>query len=274
MRPFILYLIIFVLIIPGKANCQVSSKDTPQKLEELFDRLVGNFNDSDRIVINDSIRLILDGYVKSDTVFTHRFTNLRYLGQIVSPDSLLKIITWNLVLENEPGWYFCYFIRKQEHRNNKVYRLSVRYNENPVKTDTTYTETNWYGALYYDLKPYIIENKRCWVLLGIDYGNSFISRKIIDVLSFGSDDSIIFGRKWFSSDKDKKYRDVFEYASNAMMSLHFRSDSSIVFDHLVPFSASHKDDHQYYGPDYSFDQYSFQNGIWKLKLNVDARNHE
>jgi hypothetical protein len=274
MRPFILYLIIFFLITTGKANCQVSSKDTPHELEELFDRLVGNFNDSDRIVINDSIRLILDGYVKSDTVFTHRFSNLRYLGQIVSRDSLLKIITWNLVLENEPGWYFCYFIRKQENGNNKVYRLSVRYNENSVKTDTTYTETNWYGALYYDLKPYVIENRRCWVLLGIDYGNSFISRKIIEVLSFDTDDSIIFGRKWFSSDKDKKYRDVFEYASNAMMSLHFRSDSSIVFDHLVPFSASHKDDHQYYGPDYSFDQYSFQNGIWKLKLNVDARNRE
>jgi hypothetical protein len=48
-----------------------------------------------------------------------------------------------------------------------------------------------------------------------------------------------------------KYRDVFEYASNAMMSLRFRSDNSIVFDHLVPFSTTHKDDRQYYGPDYS-----------------------
>ena len=42
-----------------------------------------------------------------------------------------------------------------------------------------------------------------------------------------------------------KFRDVFEYASNAMMSLRFRSDSSIVFDHLVPFSPAQKDDRQY-----------------------------
>jgi hypothetical protein len=273
MRHFILYLILFILLSTGIAKSQVSAKDTPLVLEELFDKLVGNYNDSERIRINDSIRIILDSYVKSDTVFTHRFTNLRYLGQIMSPDSLLKIITWNLVLENEPGRYFCYFIRKQESgKENKIFRLSVSYNENPVKTDTTYTESNWYGALYYDLKPYIIDNRRCWVLLGIDYGNSFFSRKIIEVLSFSPEDSIVFGRKWFSSGDEIKYRDIFEYASNAMMSLRFRSDNSIVFDHLVPFSPSHKDDPQYYGPDYSFDAYNYENGLWKLTINVDARN--
>ena len=275
MRSVILYLILFIFLSTGIAKSQISAKDTPQVLEELFNRLVDNYNDTDRIRINDSIRLIIDGYVKSDTVFIHRFTNLRYLGQIMSPDSLLKIITWNLVLENAPGRYFCYFIRKQEPgESNKIYRLSASYNENPVKTDTIYTEPDWYGALYYDLKPYKTNDKSCWVLLGIDYGNSFISRKIIEVLSFAPDNSIIFGRKWFASGEEIKFRDVFEYASNAMMSLRFKSDSSIVFDHLVPFSASHKDDRQYYGPDYSFDAYNFKNGLWKLIINVDARNME
>ena len=275
MRSVILYLILFISLSTGIAKSQISAKDTPQVLEELFNRLVDNYNDTDRIRINDSIRLIIDGYVKSDTVFIHRFTNLRYLGQIMSPDSLLKIITWNLVLENAPGRYFCYFIRKQEPgESNKIYRLSASYNENPVKTDTIYTEPDWYGALYYDLKPYKTNDKSCWVLLGIDYGNSFISRKIIEVLSFAPDNSIIFGRKWFASGEEIKFRDVFEYASNAMMSLRFKSDSSIVFDHLVPFSASHKDDRQYYGPDYSFDAYNFKNGLWKLIINVDARNME
>jgi hypothetical protein len=275
MRSVILYLILFISLSTGIAKSQVSAKDTPQVLEDLFDRLVGNYNDGDRIRINDSIRLIIDGYVKSDIVFSHRFTNLRYLGQIMSPDSLLKIITWNLVLVNEPGRYFCYFIKKQESgKGNKIYRLSVTYKEAPVRTDTTYTESDWYGALYYDLKPYKTNDKSCWVLLGIDYGNSLISRKIIEVLSFAPDNSIIFGRKWFASGEEIKFRDVFEYASNAMMSLRFKSDSSIVFDHLVPFSPALKDDRQYYGPDYSFDAYNFENGLWKLNINVDARNME
>lgn len=231
MRSYYLYFLFFIIIHTGIAKSQsLSVKETPQVLEELYDRLTGNYNDNDKILINDSIRNILDGYVKSDTVFSHRFTNLRYLGQIVSPDSLVKIITWNLVLENEPGRYFCYFIRKKDPEGkNIIYRLSAKYNEIPIKLDTIYTEQEWYGSLYYDLKPYIIDNRQCWILLGIDYGSAFISRKIIEVLNFTPQDAIVFGRKWFVSGEDKKYRAVFQYASNAMMSLKFKSDSSIVF---------------------------------------------
>ncbi len=59
-----------------------------------------------------------------------------------------------------------------------------------------------------------------------------------------------------------------------MISLKFLSDSSIVFDHLVPISPKMKDDRQYYGPDYSYDAFYFKDNIWKLKINVDARNKE
>ena len=117
-------------------------------------RLTDNYNDNDQLRINDSIRLIIDSYVSSDTVFTHRFDNLRYLGQVTSPDSLVKIISWNLILEDQPGRYYSYFIRKTGiGEENKVYKLSAGYNERPIKTDTTYTDSDWYGALYYDLKP-------------------------------------------------------------------------------------------------------------------------
>lgn len=272
MKLFLSY-ILLVFFSVEIARSQVPVKETSQLLEELFDRLVNNYNDSDRININDSISLILDSFVKSDSVFTHRFTNLRYLGQITSPDTLLKIITWNLVLEKEPGRYFCYFIRKEgPGKENRIYKLSAHYNVKKIMTDSIYSEHDWYGALYYDLKPYNIDSKYSWVMLGIDYGNSYISRKIIETLSFSSDGSIIFGRKWFDSGNEIKFRAVFEYASNAMMSLRFKSDRSIVFDHLVPFTPSMKDDRQYYGPDYSFDAYNFENGLWKLTINVDARN--
>ena len=275
MRQFILYIIILTSISTGLSQGQSASTETPMVLEKLYGRLVDNYDDTDRLHINDSIRLILNSYVRSDSIFNHKFTNLRYLGQIISPDSTLKIVTWNLVLGNSPGLYFCYFIRKQEDgKGNKVYSLTTSYRDDPVRTDTTYTESDWYGALYYDLKPYIIDDKRCWVLLGIDYGNPFVSRKIIDVLSFTSEDSLLLGRKWFESGDSLEFRYVFEYTANAMMTLRFASDKSIVFDHLVPFSQSQNNDRQYYGPDYSYDAYNFENGIWRLSVNVDARNKE
>jgi hypothetical protein len=275
MRQFILYIIILTSISTGLSKGQSASTDTPVALEKLYGRLVNNYDDTDRLHINDSIRLILDSYVRSDSIFNHKFTNLRYLGQIISPDSTLKIVTWNLVLGNSPGLYFCYFIRKQENgKGNKVYSLTTAYRDEPVRTDTTYTESDWYGALYYDLKPYIIDDRRCWVLLGIDYGNPFVSRKIIDVLSFTSEDSLLLGRKWFESGDSLEFRYVFQYTANAMMTLRFASDKSIVFDHLVPFSQSQNNDRQYYGPDYSYDAYNFENGIWRMSVNVDARNKE
>jgi hypothetical protein len=275
MRQIIISLILITYLSTGLAKCQVKPNDAPDALEKLYGRLLNNYDDTDRQRINDSIRLIIDSYVVSDTVFKHRFTKLKYLGQITSQDSLLKIITWNLVLSNSPGQYFCYFIRKQEPgKENRIYRLATSYSEDPVKTDTVYDEHDWYGALYYDIKHYIINDKQYWILLGIDYGNLYISRKIIEVLSFTSEGSIIFGKKLFASGENVKFRDVFEYASNGMMSLRFRGDSSIVFDHLVPFTPAHTDDRQYYGPDYSYDAYNFQNGLWRLTINIDARNKE
>lgn len=275
MKRIFLYILFTGLISAGITRGQSVVNGTPTVLEKLYGRLVNNYNDNDRMRINDSIVLFIDSYVRSDTVFNHRFSNLKYLGQITSPDSSLKIVTWNLVLNSAPGIYHCYFIRKgKEGKANRIYSLSATYSETPVRTDTIYTESDWYGALYYDLKPCRNENNQCWMLLGIDFGNPETTRKIIDVVSFSPEDSLVFGKKWFDSGDQIRFREVFEYAANGMMSLRFESESSIVFDHLVPLSPAMKDDRNYYGPDYSYDAYNFLNGSWHLKINVDARNKE
>ena len=275
MKRILLCGIIIAFISAGLTKGQLSSDEVPGLLEKLYGRLLTNFDDNDRLRINDSIKLIIESYVASDTVFTHRFSNLRYLGQITSSDSLLKIITWNLVLSNSPGRYFCYLIRKSLHgEENIIYKLTGNYNANPILTDTIYTQSDWYGALYYDVKPFVTGNKQYWVLLGINYGSQLITRKIIEVLSFTPENYIQFGRKWFDSGKQIRYREVFEYASDGIMSLRFITDNSIVFDHLVPISPSLTNDRQYNGPDYSYDAYNFQNGLWNLEINVDARNRE
>ncbi len=271
-----IFCILLVLCFsPGLSKGQIRTDDTALVLEKLFGRLGTDFDDSDRLQINDSIRTIIDRYVLSDTIFDYNFSNLKYLGQITSPDSLIKIITWNLVLKNQPGKYFCYFIRKNElGEERKVFSLTADYTEVPVITDTIYTEKNWYGALYYDLRPFIINSEKYWILLGVDFGNMFITRKIIDVLSFSDDDLLIFGKKCFVSGEEISFREVLEYASNGMISLRFGPDGSIVFDHLVPFDPALKGDRQYYGPDYSYDAYILENDLWKLTINVDARNRE
>ncbi len=71
-----------------------------------------------------------------------------------------------------------------------------------------------------------------------------------------------------------KYREVLEYSSEAVVSLKFVSDKSIVFDHLVPVSPQLKDNREYYGPDFSYDSYNLEKGLWIFKSNVDIRNRK
>jgi len=276
MKLFFRYLIIICLLNPAiRVNGQESLDSASVLLENLFSRLTGNNDDNSRIQIYDSINGVIDWYVKTDTVFNHKFDNLRYLGQITSPDTALKIVTWNAVLRNSPGKYYCYLIRKDEKgKKNKIYFLSARYNDAPLKKDTTYSGSDWYGALYYDMRPLVDGDKLFWIVLGIDFGNPLISKKIIDVMELADDGTVIFGRKWFADGETYSYRAVLEYAVTASVSMRFISDKSVVFDHLVPITSSQVNNRQYYGPDYSTDSYEFVNGKWILKINVDVRNKE
>lgn len=271
MRRILAVIIFAASLIFSIAEGQTRNQDVSVTLEKLFNRLVASHEDSDKLRINDSVKFIIDSYSESDTVFIHRFTNLKYLGQITSKNSGLKIITWNLLLKDSASRYYCYFINNTG-KINHLYRLEGKYNDAPVKSDITYSEKDWYGALYYDLRLYKHDKKPYWVLLGIDYGNPSITRKIIDILSFSPDGGIVFGRKLFASGEVTKYREVLEYSSEVVISLKFLSDKSIIFDHLVPVSPALKGKKEFYGPDFSFDTYNLEKGIWKFKSDVDARN--
>lgn len=271
----VLYLILILILAFQPANGQPSSSNVSVQLDNLFGRMLKVNDDSVRLQVNDSIKTIIDSYTDSDSIFRHRFDNLRFLGQIISPDSLIKIVTWNLFLRKQPGRYYCYLIKQQpESQSRKVYKLHAEYDSASINREICYSKDSWYGALYYDIRPQVINGTECWVLLGINYGNPDVARKIIEILSFGKDDSLIFGLKSFLSDDNVRFREVFEYSLTATMTLRFGGDDSIIFDHLVPFSPENENDRRYYGPHYTNDAYVLENGFWKLHLNVDARNRE
>ena len=264
-----------VTVSTGLTKSQTSGDEMSPGLEKLFDRLRSLSSDTDRLRINDSIKVQIESYVASDRVFADTFSKLRYLGQITSSDSLIKIITWNLLLTGEPSRYFCYFIRKSSDGSaNKVYSLAHQYDDTQISADTLYTESDWYGALYYAIKPFNTDSGKCWVLLGINYSNPLMTRKLVDVLSFTSDDKMILGKKWFDTGGPVRYRHVLEYSSRAVITLRFMPDDSIVFDHLVTLPPSVNDDRLYKGPDHSYDAFIYKDGLWNLTINVDARNRQ
>jgi len=244
-------------------------------LKKHFSRLRENIPDAQKLIIIDSVKKILSDYSVSDSVFKHRFTDLRFLGQITSPDSLVKLLSWNLVLTDGANRYYCFFIK----RNDKVSSPSSlfiegEYREEPPEKNKVYSAEDWYGSLYYDLRPFVSSGRKNYILLGLDYGNSLVTRKIIETLYFDEHGLPHFGADCLSDGKSLSKRAIFEYSSSAVMSLKFESDSLIVFDHLSPFSPDLKGNYQFYGPDFSFDAYILRNGIWYFKPDIDIKNRK
>lgn len=265
--------ILSFLMIMSVVSGQTKSPDIAPLLENLYSRILYTNNDAERIRLNDSIRLLINSYVTSDSIFKHKFTNLRYLGQVDSPDSRLKIINWNLILRDGSNKYFCYFIMKGgKGEQNKIYSLAGENHVEAIRTDKTYTDKDWYGALYYDIQQFRKNDKTYYIILGIDYGNILINRKIIDVLSFPEGGSLLFGNDCFIKEQEKKFREVLEYASEGIMTLRIHSKKMIVLDHLVSFAGGQNENPENTGAGLTFDAYVLKRGVWKYVNNVNVKN--
>jgi hypothetical protein len=273
MKFFLCNILIVTFVSVSSVKGQSNNQNISSILETLYGRINKSKDDTERLRINDSIILIIDSYSSSDSVIDHSFTNLRNLGQITSPDKRVKIIAWNLILLDGTNRYFCYLIKDEGRgKQNKVFKLTGIKRPEIIRTDILYSSNDWYGALYYDIRPFKTSKQTYYVLLGIDYYSLNITRKIIDVLSFTPEGEIIFGKNCFINGDKVRTREVLEYSSDGVVSLRFNSDKSIVFDHLVSFSPDNKNNREFFGAEYSYDAYILQKGMWRFVSKYDIKN--
>jgi len=266
LKPY--HIIIYTIILFSSLKAESQQKELSSVLVNLYDRILFTVSDTERARLNDSIALIIEGYASSDSVFTHRFSNLRFLGQILSSDSRIKMITWNVMLREGTNIYNLYVIRKgKRSEGNQVYRLTGKHMPDPPESDRQYSADDWYGALYYAIEPC----KKDYVILGLDFGGMLVSRKIIDVLSFTVDGKIVFGKDLFMRGNEKRYREILEYSTQSSVSLRFNTPKLIIFDHLASFSTG-EENKELLGAGVSFDGFTCKKGKWIFIKGVDARN--
>ena len=252
----------------------IMAQEWSDNIETTLNNLYGTImeaEDSDKMAINDSIVGIIGDYVESDSVFDHRFNNLRFLGQIVANDNKLKIINWNVMDSDGNNSYFSFIIRRIK-KENKVYFLRGNYSEESIDINHSYYAENWYGALYYDLTSFRSAREVYYLALGYDYTVLGINRKIVEIIGFSDDDVLFFGMPYLEREGETLYRDVLEYSSEGIVSLRLNSEKTVIFDHLTSISESQNDNPENYGAALSFDAYVLEKGIWKYYSNVDIRN--
>jgi hypothetical protein len=268
MKKRIYLIIIYTLTTLCSQQVTGQNKDLSDMIRHLYNRVLSTVSDQEKVRLNDSIVLLMDSYTAADSAFDYKLKDLRFLGQISSSDSKVKIYTWNLILREGSNRYFCYLLYRSGKRSeHKVTKLTGENQREEISTVRIYTPADWYGALYYAIQPF----RKDYIVLGLDFGTNLVSRKIIDVLSFDENGSVSFGKEILYKSGSPFFREVIEYTSEGVVSMRFLKKGLIVFDHLDTFSTG-SETAKSKGAGLSFDGYVFKRGVWTFTEGIDARN--
>jgi len=227
-----------------------------------------------RIEANEEFILILEGIIADPGSFDLGFDSIQKMGVVSSPDGLLRIITWNLPLDEGTHNYHCYIqTRDRKQQNYKWHKLTDK-SKSPVRRDErkTYSAENWYGALYYEIIPFRRGRKDSYTLLGWDGNNVLSTKKVIDVINLRKNKPPTFGAPIFKFGSNNTKRVVFEHSAEVTMSLHFDArKNQIVFNKLEPTRPELKGQYSFYYPSSTFQALELSKGKWVHIGEVDFR---
>lgn len=269
-------------------NAQKRSKEpragelTPQAVERLHaaeDTLAllayAVVNDSVEQVRFAACRTLITALVralKTENSFRYRFDRLQSVSILAPPDSSFRIFTWQLFVNDST---YRYYGAVQMNRPNLVLH-ALKDRSRDVGDEAVFqqfTPDNWYGALYYSLRPFDTKTGRQYLLMGFNGLEFFNKRKVVEVLSFdAATGKPVFGAPVFVREKPlsmPEQRLVFEYSAEAGVRVNWDEQYQMVlFDHLIQIPIA-------YGrgftavPDGSYDGLKLEkDGHWKFVNKV------
>jgi len=260
-------LLLFQLLLinqPGFAQ-------TIGEINHYFNKIAVAPGDEEKLVYNDSLTNTILTYLESVGDITRAdLSDVSYLGQITSPDSLIKIFSWNIPVTEGNNVYNCIIYNSILGKN-----ILLRGEEglSDIETDAVIKSHNWYGSLYYDIQPVDLPGEMTYILLGFDPDNINMNAKVIEVMHFDEQGNPVFGKKIFSTKNKVLTRMIFKYSPLATMMLKFNPERSmIIFDHLSPSSPMFEGQYKYYGPDFSYDAFEIKDGKLILIEDIELRN--
>lgn len=271
----LLTILLFCFSIVGFAQKSENFIDT---INNFCNRILSAKDDTQKEIINDSLIYCLMKHLEKPSSFNEKYDGFNYISVLKSDDGKLNVFTWNLFFEKGKYKYFGFLQYKNKKQyvyflNDKKFSYDNEEEDEDenVKQYLYKTNTEWFGALYYDIITKKYQSKTYYTLLGWDGVNHKISRKIVEVLQFAKRDLPIFGGRVFKRDNIVAQRLIFDFSNKVSMILRYNPKiDMIIFDHLTPATEKFVNINDYYGPDYSYDALFFQNGQWIYKPNIDA----
>lgn len=265
MRKFIF---ILFLLSASLSQAQISE----ERLTLLFDSLRTCEIDSVKDALNEKIYQCLGEQLSQPESFKYPFDKVPYLGKVYSDDKKVRVYTWSYPYADRSNGYggFIQTINKERVVTTPLTMQGEAYRPNQ---QGKILANNWYGSLYYNV--FLVKNKRekYYIALGWSGYNAASDFKIIETIHIDGKGNASFGKMVFEKKGKNDSRIVLEYGAEAKITLAYDpSAKKIIFDHLSPIEPGYKDLRVYYGPDFTYDAYTLNKGIWTLTENIDARN--
>lgn len=196
--------------------------------------------------------------LKLDGSFYYRFDTLKFMYTFTPSDEKFRLYNWNVKFAD--GTFRYYAVLQMNPENG--FKLIPLYDKVEKEyfhvDDTTFNSESWYGAQYYQLFHKRIHRKDYYFMLGWDGYKLSSTRKIIEVLSFDEDGKPVFGAPLFKIGDELKYRMIFEFKPDAIMTLKYDPERElIIYDNLVPPNENSKGKYFTYVPDGTYDFLKF-----------------
>ncbi len=261
-------LILFVLVFDLSVKSSTPALEGVT-LKSLFQRIDSSVQDGEKDKINDTIVMLLIRELKQSASYK---PSIERVGKISSSDGRVHVYSWNFQGQSLVYKYGG-IIHFKNSTENKWFIVRLMDTKNTMPQTGFVRPDQWYGALYYDILVNKYKQNTYYTLLGWDGGDGIIAKKIVDNFTIENEDDVKLGYPLFRIDGRLRSRIIFQFnARGSMMLAYDPSYKKIVFDHLSPDVPTHSNQFQYYGPDFTYDGFKFNDGKWWFERNVDVRN--
>jgi hypothetical protein len=270
--------VLSVIFISQAVFPQVITPADRKKLEVKEDSL----RTFGRLLIIDSLpehRMIADSVftrvlvraLKIKNSFYYPFASVQGVSKLYAPDSSFRIFTWNIQFDD-------YYSRQKgaiqlPTRDGSLKLIPLRdvseFTSKP--DDSVRSNSNWIGAVYYNIIKTEFNGKKFYTLFGIDNNSIMSSKKWMEVLTFNQRNEPVFGGPYFSYRQDSlpqkaRYRFSLEYKKDARIMMNYIPDLDVILvDHLI--SETDEPENKWtYVPDGDNEAFKWENGRW---MHVD-----
>lgn len=201
-------------------------------------KIIQGINAEDRLQADSIFTRMLVRALKTTNSFQYPFESLQTISIQYSPDSVFRVFTWQLVINENIIRQHGAIQMKTYDGSLKLYPLIDKSDVTLHVADTVGNNYGWIGAIYYKIILKKSSNQNYYTLLGFDENNIRSSRKIIEVLHFLNEEPT-FGGRYFSYEDDTLFktsqsRYIMEYKKEAGPRLMYDKDlDMIIVEHLV-----------------------------------------